>query len=72
MTTFLSVLARALELDDEERQLIGVRLRGVPPTGYDEAWGEGIRRRIAEIDRGEGALMDWEEFRKELTANRAW
>jgi putative addiction module component (TIGR02574 family) len=64
-----------MELDEDERLYLAARLdASVPrteatPADYDEAWAAEIKRRKEEIDRGEGDLMDWEDFRKELVAN---
>lgn len=55
-----------MELDEDERQLLAIRLGLEKEPGYDEAWSAEIKRRLDEIDRGEADLVDWEEFRKEL------
>ena len=64
MTKFESVLSQALELDEDERQLLAMRLRmslaEAKGPGYDQAWKAEIERRVGEIDRGEVELTDWE------------
>ncbi len=62
-----------MELDEDERQLLAIRL-GLSigedkEPGYDEAWEKEIKLRLEELDRGEGDEMEWKEFRKELMAN---
>ena len=70
MTKFESILAQAMELDEDERRLLAVRLGlsigDEKEPGYDEAWSAEIKKRLDEIDRGEADLVDWEDFRKEL------
>lgn len=64
MTKFESVLSQALELDEEERQLLALRLEAslgeAKEPGYDVAWEAEIKRRVEEIERGEVELIDWE------------
>jgi hypothetical protein len=73
VTKFESVLNQALELDEDEREMLALRLGMTlsddKEPGYDEAWAAELKKRLAEIDRGEADLMDWEEFRKELVAD---
>ena len=73
MTKFESVLAEALKLDEDERQLLAIRLglsvSDDKESGYDDAWAKEIKQRLAEIDRDEAELVEWEEFRKELVAD---
>ena len=62
-----------MELDEDERQLLAIRLSlsvsEDKEPGYDEAWSKEIKRRLDELDRGEADLVDWEDFRKELVAD---
>jgi hypothetical protein len=73
VTKFESVLNQALELDEDEREMLALRLgmtlSDAKEPGYDQAWAAELKKRLAEIDRGEADLMDWEEFRKELVAD---
>ena len=67
VTKFDSVLAQALELDDEERELLAIRLGlGLAETepGYDEAWESEIQKRLEELDRGQAQVVDWDEAQK--------
>ncbi len=70
MTKFESVLEQALELDEEERQLLALRLEAslgeAKELGYDAAWEAEIKRRVEEIERGEVELVDWDEVRRDL------
>ncbi|MGE0600206.1 MAG: addiction module protein [Dehalococcoidia bacterium] len=73
MTKFESVLSQAMELDEDEREMLAIRLgmslSEQKEPGYDEAWAAEIKKRLEEIDRGEADLVDWEEFEKELMAD---
>lgn len=68
VTKFESVLSQALELDEDERQMLALRLEmtlgeeKVP--GYDAYWEAEIQRRIEELDRGEADEVDWDEAMK--------
>ena len=57
-----------MELDEDERQLLAIRLGmsigDEKEPGYDEAWSAEIKRRLEEIDRGDADLVDWEEAEK--------
>jgi hypothetical protein len=68
VTKFESVLTQAMELDEDERQLLAIRLGmsigDEKEPGYDEAWSAEIKRRLEEIDRGDADLVDWEEAEK--------
>ncbi|MGE3074033.1 MAG: addiction module protein [Dehalococcoidia bacterium] len=68
MTKFESVLNQAMELDEDEREMLAIRLgmslREQKEPGYDEAWAAEIKKRLEEIDRGEAELVDWEEAEK--------
>ncbi len=70
MTKFESVLSQALELDEEERQLLAMRLYAslgeAKEPGYDAAWEAEIKRRVEEVERGEVEPVDWEEVRRGL------
>lgn len=70
MTKFESVLSQALELDEEERQLLALRLEAslgeAKEPGYDAAWEAEIKRRVEELERGEVELIEWEEVRRDL------
>ena len=70
MTKFESVLSQALELDEEERQLLALRLEAslgeAKEPGYDAAWEAEIKRRVDELERGEVELVEWEEVRRDL------
>jgi hypothetical protein len=68
VTKFETVLTQAMELDEDERQLLAIRLGmsigDEKEPGYDEAWSAEIKRRLDEVDRGEADLVDWEEAEK--------
>ena len=68
MTKFESVLSQALELDEDERQLLAMRLEmslgEVKDPGYDAAWSAEIKRRVEELERGEADEMDWDDAMK--------
>ena len=68
MTKFETVLSQALELDEEERQLLAIRLEAslgeAKDPGYDAAWEAEIKRRIEELDRGDVELIDWDDAMK--------
>ena len=70
VTKYESVLAQALELSEEERELlaiqVGLSLNESPAGGYETRWEAEIKRRIEAVDRGEEEEMDWEEVREEL------
>jgi hypothetical protein len=57
-----------MELDEDERQLLAIRLGmsigDEKEPGYDEAWSAEIKRRLEEVDRGDADLVDWEEAEK--------
>ena len=62
-----------MELDEDEREMLAIRLgmslSEQKEPGYDEAWAAEIKKRLEEIDRGEADLVDWEEFEKELMSD---
>ncbi|MEO8540293.1 MAG: addiction module protein [bacterium] len=68
MTKFESVLTQALELDEDERQLLAMRLEmsldETKDPGYDAHWSAEIKTRVAELDRGEADEMDWDDAMK--------
>lgn len=68
MTKFESVLSQALELDEEERQLLALRLEAslgeAKEPGYDAAWEAEIKRRVEELERGEVELIEWDDAMK--------
>lgn len=68
MTKFETVLSQALELDEEERQLLAIRLEAslgeAKDPGYDAAWEAEIKRRVEEVERGEADEVDWDEAMK--------
>ena len=68
MTKFESVLSQALELDEEERQLLALRLEmslgETQEPGYDVSWSAEIKRRVEELDRGEADEIDWDDAMK--------
>lgn len=70
MTKFESVLSQALELDEDERQMLALRLEAslgeAKEPGYDAAWEAEIKRRVDELERGEVELVEWEEVRRDL------
>jgi hypothetical protein len=68
VTKFESVLSQALELDEEERQLLALRLEAslgeAKEPGYDAAWEAEIKRRVEELERGEVELIEWDDAMK--------
>jgi len=70
VTKFESVLSQALELDEDERQMLALRLEAslgeAKEPGYDAAWEAEIKRRVDELERGEVELVEWEEVRRDL------
>lgn len=64
MTKFEAVLTQAMELDEDEREMLAIRLgmslSDEKEPGYDEAWAAELKKRLDEIDRGEADLVDWE------------
>ncbi|MFN0094745.1 MAG: addiction module protein [Dehalococcoidia bacterium] len=62
------VLEQALALPEDERWMIAHELLesvpewGPKEPGYDEAWAEEIKRRVAELDAG-APTVPWEEVR---------
>ena len=70
VTKFESVLSQALELDEDERQMLALRLEAslgeTKDPGYDAAWEAEIKQRVDELERGEVELVDWEEVRRDL------
>lgn len=68
MTKFEAVLEQALELDEEDRQLLAIRLEmslnETRDPGYDAAWEAEIKRRVEEVERGEAELIEWDDAMK--------
>ena len=65
MTRYESVLNQALELSEEDRELlmvrIGLSLEGLPRAEYDAVWAPEIKRRVAAVDSGEEELIGWDD-----------
>ena len=72
-TNYESVLAQALELPEDERELlminVGLSLKESPGDDYDAYWESEIKRRLEALEKGDEDEMDWDEFRKELAAD---
>lgn len=70
MTKYESVLAQALELPEDERELLVANVRRslaqTPKEGYDTFWDGEIKRRLEALVNGEDDEMDWDEFEEEL------
>jgi hypothetical protein len=68
VTKFESVLAQAMELDEDERLFLALQLDASVPKDADdeEARAAEIKRRLEELDRGEADEMDWDEAMKEI------
>lgn len=68
MTKFEAVLEQALELDEEDRQLLAIRLEmslnEARDPGYDTAWEAEIKRRVEEVERGEADEVEWDDAMK--------
>ncbi len=68
MTKFESVLEQALELSEDERQMLALRLGMTlseeKEPGYDAAWQAEIEKRLDALDRGEDELVEWDEAEK--------
>lgn len=68
MTKFEAVLEQALELDEEDRQSLAIRLEmslnEASEPGYDAAWEAEIKRRVEEVERGEADEMEWDDAMK--------
>lgn len=62
------ILKAAMELSEEDREVIGVTLLAslTKEEGYDQAWEDEIKRRIEEMDSGTVEWKSWEEIRKVL------
>jgi len=65
------IAEQARQLTPEERadlcDLLLVMMHAAPP-GLSENWEEEIERRVAEIDRGEVVLQDFDEAMRDLRA----
>lgn len=68
MTKFEAVLEQALELDEEDRQSLAIRLEmslnEASEPGYDAAWEAEIKRRVEEVERGEADEVEWDDAMK--------
>ncbi len=68
VTKYESVLAQALELTEDERELLMVRLgltlRETPSDEYDAYWTAEIKRRLEALDGGEEELIPWDDAEK--------
>ena len=62
------VLKAAMELSEEDREVIGVTLLAslTKEEGYDEAWETEIQRRLEEMDSGRVEGSPWEEVQKKV------
>ena len=63
MTKYESVLTQALELDEDDRQmlLLQLELSLDREPGYEEAWAKEIHKRISELDNGAAEIVEWDE-----------
>ena len=65
MTKYESVLAQALELTEEERELlmirVGLSLEEASPGKHDPYWDGEIKHRLEALEKGEEELVDWDE-----------
>ena len=65
VTKFESVLEQALELDEDEREMLVLELEialgECTDSDDDEAWDAELKERLNAIDRGEDELVDWDE-----------
>lgn len=66
-----SLLGAVLELDEHERAWLArevvASLDGAePPAEVEAAWADEVRRRVAEVERGEVELGDWAVTRERL------
>lgn len=70
VSTYESVLAQALELTEDERELLVISVRRslpqAPKDGYDAFWDGEIKRRLEALVNGEEDEMEWDEFEEEL------
>jgi hypothetical protein len=67
------ILDAALQLPDEERELLVDELKATLHGGFateevEQAWASEIKRRSQEIDSGKAALRDWDDARDEILA----
>jgi len=69
------ILQQALQLPEEDRELIGESLlrsvHGDDESTFEEEWGPEIERRIAEIDEGKVQLLPGDEVMARLRARFA-
>ena len=68
------ILTEALGIPPEERALIAERLitslDAATDLDVETAWQQEVQKRLAALDRGEVALMSWEEARQKLRSGR--
>jgi putative addiction module component (TIGR02574 family) len=68
------ILTEALRIPPEERALIAERLitslDSPADLDVEAAWQQEVQKRLAAIDRGEVALMSWEEARQKLRSGQ--
>jgi putative addiction module component (TIGR02574 family) len=67
------LLEEALNLSDHDRAALAARLiESLDPEVDDDAttaWGDEIRRRLGELDRGESAAIPWPEARSMILSD---
>lgn len=70
MTTAEQLLDEAMKLPDGDRETLVVNLIASfnRDAHHDEVWEVEIRRRLAELERGDAELIAWDEVRKALFA----
>ncbi len=65
-----TVLAEALEIDDNERAELATELiaslDGEPDEGAEAAWATEIERRMADIDDGTATLTSWANVERRI------
>ncbi len=66
MATYESVLAQALELTEEERELLAIQVQlslgREPGAGADPFWDREMKRQLEALVSGDDELVDWDEF----------
>jgi len=65
-----ALLDSALKLPSEDRARIAAELiaslDGTPEEGVEAAWDAEVGRRIAQVDRGEVQLLDWNDVKADV------
>jgi putative addiction module component (TIGR02574 family) len=65
-----ALLDSALKLPSEDRARIAAELiaslDGTPEEGVETAWDAEVERRIAQVDRGEVQLSDWNDVKADV------